>query len=159
MLAARLWSSRAEATQWAGGWSLEWTDHHRRWPLYDSRLKQPDCDKPGWWWRMHGGTRPYAPITGRTLPTAAPWREEAQADGLRDSLREGLAGVHGVKVESRLIEGPEHRALVEAAKGADLLVVGSRGRGGWRGLLLGSVSLRCLTLSEVPVAVVRGPQD
>lgn len=95
---------------------------------------------------------------GRTLPTAARWREEAQAT-LRDSLREGLAGVHGVKVESRLIEGPEHRALVEAAEGADLLVVGSRGRGGWRGLLLGSVSLRCLTLSEVPVAVVRGAQD
>lgn len=63
MLAARLWSSRAEATRWAGGWSLGWTDHHRRWPLYVSRLKRPDCDKPGWWWRMHGGTRPYAPIT------------------------------------------------------------------------------------------------
>ena len=95
---------------------------------------------------------------GRTLPPVEPALEEARTT-LRESLRGGLAGVSGLPVDSRLIEGPPHRALLEAAQGADLLVLGSRGRGGWQGLLLGSVSLRCLTLSTAPVAVVRAQQE
>jgi nucleotide-binding universal stress UspA family protein len=47
------------------------------------------------------------------------------------------------------------RALLETAIGADLLVVGSRGRGGLRGLLLGSVSQQCVQHAPCPVIVVR----
>lgn len=50
-------------------------------------------------------------------------------------------------------------ALVEAAEDASLLVVGSHGYGGIRGVVMGSVSQRCLHHSTVPVAVVRDNGD
>ena len=47
------------------------------------------------------------------------------------------------------------RALLEHAVGADLLVVGARGYGGFRGLVLGSVSQQCAHHTTVPIAIVR----
>jgi nucleotide-binding universal stress UspA family protein len=47
--------------------------------------------------------------------------------------------------------------LVEQSEGADLLVVGSRGRGGFKGLLLGSVSAQCVQHATCPVVVVKLP--
>lgn len=51
------------------------------------------------------------------------------------------------------------RALLDAAKGSELLVVGARGLGGFRGLLLGSVSQHCLHHATTPVAIVRDEGD
>jgi nucleotide-binding universal stress UspA family protein len=51
------------------------------------------------------------------------------------------------------------RALLEAARGADLLVVGPRGRGELRDLMLGSVSQACLHRAPCPVAIVRGNEE
>lgn len=53
-------------------------------------------------------------------------------------------------------DSPAH-ALLEAGRGADLLVVGSRGHGGFRGLLLGSTSLQVVTHAPCPVVVVPPP--
>ncbi len=61
----------------------------------------------------------------------------------------------GVVVELRAERGTPGFAMIEASRDADLVVVGSRGRGGFVGLLLGSTSLEAAAHSHSPVAIVR----
>lgn len=63
---------------------------------------------------------------------------------------------HGVELQPVLAEGGAAGALVEASAEAELLVVGSRGHGGFSGLLLGSVSHACAQHAHCPVVIVRG---
>ncbi|WP_155056035.1 universal stress protein [Streptomyces blattellae] len=84
-------------------------------------------------------------------------------DRLRDEeqrvLAEALGGLHDkypdVAVDRRLVRGRVRHALIEASADAGLLVAGARGRGGFSGLLLGSVSQAVLHHAHCPVAVVR----
>lgn len=59
------------------------------------------------------------------------------------------------KVEVVVAAGPAAKVLVEAAEGADLLIVGHRGRGGFSSMLLGSVGLECVLHAPCTVTVVR----
>lgn len=74
-------------------------------------------------------------------------------------LAETLAGWRekypDVEVRQRLVNGDATQVLVDASRGAELLVVGSRGRGGFQSLLLGSVSHAVLHHARSAVAVVR----
>jgi nucleotide-binding universal stress UspA family protein len=63
-----------------------------------------------------------------------------------------------VPVHPLAVAGAPAEVLVDFGRKADLLVVGSRGRGAFAGLLLGSVSQRCAERSTCPVVVVPGPR-
>ena len=75
-------------------------------------------------------------------------------------LAEALAGHRerhpDVAVEHKVVHGRTREALIEESRTAGLVVVGARGRGGFAGLLLGSVSQALLHHAHCPVAVVRG---
>lgn len=61
-----------------------------------------------------------------------------------------------ISIETETLIGHAAPRLLEVSGGAELLVLGSRGRGGFAGLLLGSVSQRVATHASCPVVVVRG---
>ena len=103
----------------------------------------------------------------RDLPTVVlPSVEEIRADVLRGAEemvrevleRSGHPGVPTPHVRIEVMRGAAADLLVEVAGEADLLVVGSRGRGALRGLLLGSVALHCVLHATCPVMVVH-PQS
>ena len=73
---------------------------------------------------------------------------------LEQSLEKAGASSAGVTVTSLLVEGQPADVLCAEAKDADLLVVGSRGLGGFRGLLLGSVSQQVVHHAPCPVVVM-----
>jgi nucleotide-binding universal stress UspA family protein len=65
----------------------------------------------------------------------------------------------GVQIEQKLLKGRSADTLIAAAEGADMLVVGNRGRGGFRGMLLGSVSQQIAHHATCPVVIVRADMD
>jgi nucleotide-binding universal stress UspA family protein len=73
---------------------------------------------------------------------------------LDQSIEEAGPPPSAVKIQPILSEGDAATVLLGEAKTADLLVVGSRGRGGFAGLLLGSVSRTCAEQATCPVAIV-----
>jgi nucleotide-binding universal stress UspA family protein len=64
-----------------------------------------------------------------------------------------------ITITTRLIQGYPAPTLLEAAKGASLIVVGGNGHGEFAGMLLGSVSEYLATHGQTPVVIVRGAKD
>jgi nucleotide-binding universal stress UspA family protein len=98
-----------------------------------------------------GGTVPF----GAMVPVDVA-EESAGAEVLLAESVAGLAEKYpDVEVHREAIPVPAARALADASQSAAMVVVGSRGRGAWAGLLLGSVSQAVLQHAECPVAIVR----
>jgi nucleotide-binding universal stress UspA family protein len=116
-----------------------------------------------------------AELTGSTVDAVIVWQYPAalagfgmapmaiSADDLRETAEKIAAdaiskavdpGSH-VTVREQVVEGYPARVLLDVARGADLLVVGSRGHGELAEALLGSVSQHCVHHAPCPVVVIR----
>jgi nucleotide-binding universal stress UspA family protein len=91
--------------------------------------------------------------TGSSGEVVGDFRDLAEKE-LDDVCRKHVAALDGLEVERSLVEDVPAFALLQAAIGADLLVVGTRGHGGFAGLLLGSVSQQCAHHAPCPVVIV-----
>ncbi|MFP5322811.1 MAG: universal stress protein, partial [Acidimicrobiia bacterium] len=124
----------SQALRWAAR-EAQWRDEPlvavMAWGFLDQHTAEPGA--------------PFDPAYGHAQATGA------LATYVRSALPEAVADA----VELRAVCDLPAAALVAAASARDLLVVGSRGLGGFRGLLLGSVSRRCVHEAPCPVGVVR----
>jgi nucleotide-binding universal stress UspA family protein len=80
------------------------------------------------------------------------------ADAQRAADEEVAAVLHDypdVEVQTTVVEGHPAPTLVQASRGAQLLVLGSRGHGEFAGMLLGSVAQHCVSTAHCPVLVWR----
>ena len=115
-----------------------------------------------------------ATLRGTDLRIVAVWNipaafyaSEAMAPTVPDDLFEGpmretaerqaaecLAGYPDLETQLIIGEGTPSQVLIEESQAAELLVVGSRGLGGFRGLMLGSVGQQCAHYAKCPVVIV-----
>jgi nucleotide-binding universal stress UspA family protein len=101
----------------------------------------------------------YFPVdTGFGMSPPPAWDPEAAAT---EAAEEALVSAFGSEppqgLVRRTVMGHAAYVLIEESRSADLLVVGSRGHGGFAGLLLGSVSSACAEHAKCPVVVIHGP--
>ncbi|GAA2631379.1 universal stress protein [Dactylosporangium fulvum] len=106
---------------------------------------------------VHAYQWPVSTGPGDMIPLV--YDEEGLQDNERRALAESVTGWIGkypdVDVRRAMVRGQPAAVLAELSAGAELLVVGSRGRGGFTGLLLGSTSQAVIHHAACPVAVVR----
>jgi len=96
---------------------------------------------------------PYAPVAAIDFGDL----EGAAKEVLAHALDRVLGPERDLPVESVIIHGHSAEAILQRADGARELVVGSRGHGGFAGLLLGSVSHQCAQHARCPVVIVPSP--
>ncbi len=81
--------------------------------------------------------------------------EELAQRAVAAAVAEVSSSAGDVEIRSRLVEGDAARVLLDSSAGAELLVVGSRGHGGFVEALLGSVGQHCVQHATCPVVVIR----
>jgi len=93
---------------------------------------------------------------GWAVPIPDDFNPESDMKQSLDAAVARLSAEHpGLQLGARLVSGHPAPVLVEASKGAELLVVGSRGHGEFVGMLIGSVSEHCAANAYCPVLVHR----
>lgn len=105
-----------------------------------------------WHYPVMAGGYGWAPVSAMDATDFG----EVAAKTLAEVIADEADPASSVRVSTSVMEGNAAQVLLKAAKGAELLVVGSRGHGGFAGALLGSVSQHCVHLSPCPIVIVRG---
>lgn len=103
------------------------------------------------------------------MPAASPWvvgydmpidltepTEQALNNAVEAVSAEGFGDINLTK---RVVHGSAAATLIDEARGADMLVVGTRGLGGFKGLLLGSVSHHLANHAPCPLVIVPAPKE
>lgn len=123
-----------------------------RWAIAEAALRGVDVEAVITW------QSPTYAYTGVAVMPPVVELADAAREALAETVTAERAGLPAdqadVTVEQVVAEGPAASILIERSRDADLLVVGSRGFGGFRGLLLGSVSHQCASHAHCPVVVV-----
>jgi nucleotide-binding universal stress UspA family protein len=109
--------------------------------------------QPPEYWALNSGVivAPSNDQLERLVEAAGRATRETVAEAVRDAGSTAAA----VPVETLVVRGNPAKVLLDQAAGADLLVVGRRGRGAIASACLGSVSLQCVLYANCPVVVVR----
>lgn len=127
--------------------------HALRWAIKEAQLRNAHLSVV-LAWTPPGAMSSLGPVTAPV--DLSDWEQSAKV-ALEADVADAVTttGIAEPDLDTEVVQGYPAHALLDRATDADLLVVGSRGRGGFRGLVLGSVSQQCATHSDVPVAVVR----
>jgi len=121
-----------------------------RWALRQAELTESRVESViAWSYPVMVGGFGFGPVSGMALDFKG-----TAASTLAHSLAEVADPASPVKVSSTVAEGHPADVLLRASKDADLLVVGSRGHGGFTEALLGSVSQHCVHHATCPVVIV-----
>jgi nucleotide-binding universal stress UspA family protein len=125
------------------------------WAVEQAKLTDASVEAVmAWQYPVSFARAAYAPI-GPPMDTDL----AAEAEEVLGAVINETVGPSGpVKVSAIVRQGNPAQILLETAKGADLLVVGSRGHGGFTEALLGSVSQHCIHHAACPVVIMRGPK-
>ncbi len=97
----------------------------------------------------------YPSMYGWAMTGLDPELADATGRMLAQTVAEVVGDDPPVEVRESVVPGNAAEVLLESARGAELLVVGSRGHGGFSGALLGSVSQHCVQHAHCPVLVFR----
>ncbi len=125
-----------------------------RWAVHQAELTGGRLDAViGWEFPVAAGGMGWAPTSGLDDTDYS----ELATKALSAAIAE-VGPPPGIVVHQVVVEGNAAQVLLDAAKDADLLVVGNRGHGGFADALIGSVSVRCLHHATCPVVVVRVPK-
>jgi nucleotide-binding universal stress UspA family protein len=128
--------------------------HALSWAGREARLRGATLEiVVEWTYPIPVALSPVAP----EFPEVSKIKKEAH-DFIERSIEAVRDDVAGVNIERQVAKGTPSQVLLERAKDADLLVVGSRGLGGFGGLVLGSVSQQCVLHTTRP-AVVAPPHN
>lgn len=104
-------------------------------------------------WSMRTAPRPQDYPQG-VVPSLEEYRQAVLED-TEEIVNRKLGEDPGVSLQLHVVHSPPPQALLSASRGAELLVVGHRGRGGFSGLMLGSVAEQCVRHAACPVLVIR----